>query len=52
MTTKYEQLNGFTKAREKELTEIYSSVIELTDRYGKMICRVTNILRASEILEV
>jgi len=40
----YEQLSDFAEARDRELTEMYSSVIELTDRYGKLICRVTNVL--------
>lgn len=43
-TIRYEQLIEFAETREKELKSIYSSVVELTDRYAKIVCRATNIL--------
>jgi len=43
----YAKLNEYADKRRQELSEMLSPVIELTDHYGELICRVTNALGKS-----
>ncbi len=43
----YAMLKEYSDIRRKELSAMFSSLIEITDKYGSLICRVTRILSST-----
>ncbi|MBU0753891.1 MAG: hypothetical protein KJ645_02040 [Planctomycetes bacterium] len=43
----YAKLSEYAEKRRKELSRLFSPVVDLTDHYGDLICRVTNALGGS-----
>jgi hypothetical protein len=43
----YAKLSEYSDHRRQELSKMFSPVVEVTDRYGGLICRVTNALGGS-----
>ena len=43
----YAKLNEYSDHRRQELSRMFSPVVQVTDRYGGLICRVTNALGPS-----